>query len=160
MSENIVMPKLGESIAEGTIVKWLKEVGQSIEKDENILLISTDKVEAEIPSPISGILLSIDVKSGKTVPVGTVLGKITQTNEKILKTKMLHNIKKEKNVSISKLDTTKLVKNFLSPLVCSIMKENNITINDIKYLEGSGHNNRINKEDILNFIKKENVKFH
>jgi pyruvate dehydrogenase E2 component (dihydrolipoamide acetyltransferase) len=61
MAENIVMPQLGESIAEGTIVKWLKEPGSTVNKDENVVLISTDKVEAEIPSPSAGILLSINV---------------------------------------------------------------------------------------------------
>ena len=71
MADKIVMPQLGESIAEGTIVKWLKQPGDAVKKDENILLISTDKVEAEIPAPASGVLLSIDVKEGTTVAVGT-----------------------------------------------------------------------------------------
>jgi hypothetical protein len=67
------MPQLGESIAEGTIVKWLKKPGDAVKKDENILLISTDKVEAEIPAPTSGPLVSIAVAEGQTVNVGTVL---------------------------------------------------------------------------------------
>ena len=81
MAENIIMPQLGESIAEGTIVKWLKEPGDAVKKDENILLISTDKVEAEIPSPSAGVLLSIDVGPGQTVAVGTVLGKVGGAHE-------------------------------------------------------------------------------
>jgi len=81
MAEKIVMPQLGESIAEGTIVKWLKKPGDAVEKDENVLLISTDKVEAEIPSPASGVLLSIDVDAGKTVPVGTLLGYVGKAEE-------------------------------------------------------------------------------
>lgn len=81
MAENIVMPQLGESIAEGTIVKWLKQPGDAVKKDENILLISTDKVEAEIPSPQSGILLDIAVGPGETVPVGTVLGRVGDEKE-------------------------------------------------------------------------------
>src|ERR1700726_4766579 len=76
MAENIVMPQLGESIAEGTIVKWLKEPGDAVKKDENVVLISTDKVEAEIPSPTAGVLVSIAVGAGLTVPVGTVLGQV------------------------------------------------------------------------------------
>lgn len=81
MAENIVMPQLGESIAEGTIVKWLKQPGDSVKKDENILLISTDKVEAEIPSPRAGVLLNIAVGPGETVAVGTVLGQVGEEGE-------------------------------------------------------------------------------
>jgi dihydrolipoamide dehydrogenase len=76
------MPQLGESIAEGTIVKWLKKPGDSVKKDENLLVISTDKVEAEIPSPSTGVLISIDVPEGKTVAVGTVLGFVGAAGEK------------------------------------------------------------------------------
>ena len=74
MADKVIMPQLGESIAEGTIVKWLKKPGDAVKKDENLLLISTDKVEAEIPAPSSGVLISIDVVEGKTVAVGSVLG--------------------------------------------------------------------------------------
>jgi 2-oxoglutarate dehydrogenase E2 component (dihydrolipoamide succinyltransferase) len=81
MADKIVMPQLGESIAEGTIVKWLKQPGDAVKKDENILLISTDKVEAEIPAPASGVLLSIDVQEGATVAVGTVLGFVGAAGE-------------------------------------------------------------------------------
>src|SRR5580704_4937412 len=81
MAENIIMPQLGESIAEGTIVKWLKEPGENIKKDENILLISTDKVEAEIPSPCDGVLIDIAVGPGETVAVGTILGHVGEASE-------------------------------------------------------------------------------
>ena len=81
MPDKIVMPQLGESIAEGTIVKWLKKPGDDVKKDEDLLVISTDKVEAEIPSPASGVLLSIDVLEGKTVNVGTVLGYVGAKGE-------------------------------------------------------------------------------
>ena len=82
MAEKIVMPQLGESIAEGTIVKWLKQPGDSVKKDEDLLVISTDKVEAEIPAPATGTLLSIDVPEGETVNVGTVLGYVGEAGEK------------------------------------------------------------------------------
>ena len=81
MAEKIVMPQLGESIAEGTIVKWLKKPGDAVDKDENVVLISTDKVEAEIPAPVSGVLTSIEVDAGKTVPVGTLLGYVGKAEE-------------------------------------------------------------------------------
>jgi pyruvate dehydrogenase E2 component (dihydrolipoamide acetyltransferase) len=76
MSEEVKMPQMGESIAEGTIVKWLKQVGDTIKRDEPLFEISTDKVDAEIPSPSSGVLSEIKVKEGETVPVNTVVAVI------------------------------------------------------------------------------------
>src|SRR5687767_3348394 len=70
------MPQMGESIAEGTVSKWLKAVGDAVERDEPILEISTDKVDAEIPAPASGTLVGIEVKEGETVEVGTVVAYI------------------------------------------------------------------------------------
>ncbi len=81
MADKVIMPQLGESIAEGTIVKWLKKPGDDVKKDEDLLVISTDKVEAEIPAPSSGVLLSIDVAEGTTVNVGTTLGFVGQKGE-------------------------------------------------------------------------------
>ncbi|HLA94832.1 MAG TPA: biotin/lipoyl-containing protein, partial [Pyrinomonadaceae bacterium] len=72
-STEVVMPQMGESITEGTVSKWLKAVGDSIDKDEPLLEISTDKVDAEVPSPAAGKLLAINVKEGETVEVGSVL---------------------------------------------------------------------------------------
>ncbi len=73
-STEVVMPQMGESITEGTVSKWLKAVGDEIEKDEPLLEISTDKVDAEVPSPIAGMLLAINVNEGETVEVGAVVG--------------------------------------------------------------------------------------
>src|SRR5829696_5935249 len=82
MSTPVVMPQMGESIAEGTIVRWIKKVGDSIDKDEPLFEISTDKVDAEIPSPGAGILLEIKVKEGETVPVNSVVALIGAQGEK------------------------------------------------------------------------------
>ena len=76
MSTDVIMPQMGESIAEGTIVKWLKQVGEKISRDEPLFEISTDKVDAEIPSPASGTLLEIKVTEGETVPINTVVALI------------------------------------------------------------------------------------
>lgn len=81
MAEKVIMPQLGESIAEGTIVKWLKQPGDAVKKDEDLLVISTDKVEAEIPAPADGFVVSIDVPEGETVDVGTVLGFVGSQDE-------------------------------------------------------------------------------
>jgi 2-oxoglutarate dehydrogenase E2 component (dihydrolipoamide succinyltransferase) len=83
MSVEVVMPQMGESIAEGTVAKWLKKVGDVVEKDEAILSISTDKIDAEVFAPASGTLLKINVQEGETVPVGTVLAVIGETSETI-----------------------------------------------------------------------------
>ncbi|MEK6649582.1 MAG: biotin/lipoyl-containing protein, partial [Bacteroidota bacterium] len=76
MLVDVVMPKMGESIQEGKILRWTKKVGEKISKDETILEISTDKVDSEIPSPVAGILASIVVAEQETVPVGTVIAKV------------------------------------------------------------------------------------
>ena len=76
MATNVVMPQMGESIAEGTIVRWIKKVGESVDRDEPLFEISTDKVDAEIPSPSAGVLTEIKVKEGETVPVNSVVAVI------------------------------------------------------------------------------------
>src|SRR5262245_19036878 len=76
MAVDIVMPQMGESIFEGTITKWLKKPGDKVERDEPLFEISTDKVDAEIPSPSSGVLKEIKVGEGQTVPIQTVVGVI------------------------------------------------------------------------------------
>ena len=83
MPTNVVMPQMGESIAEGTIVRWIKKVGDSIDRDEPLFEISTDKVDAEIPSPSAGVLTEIKVKEGETVPVNSVVAVIGGPGEKV-----------------------------------------------------------------------------
>lgn len=82
MATDVVMPQMGESIAEGTIVRWIKKIGDAIDKDEPLFEISTDKVDAEIPSPGAGVLLDIKVKEGETVPVNSVVAVIGGAGEK------------------------------------------------------------------------------
>src|SRR6186713_2005167 len=82
MAIDVTMPQMGESIAEGTIVRWIKKVGDPIDKDEPLFEISTDKVDAEIPAPGAGVLLEIRVKEGETVPVNSVVALIGAAGEK------------------------------------------------------------------------------
>ena len=82
MSVDVIMPQMGESIAEGTMVKWLKEVGDKIQRDEPLFEISTDKVDAEIPSPAEGVLIEILVREGETVEINTIVGRIGEAGEK------------------------------------------------------------------------------
>src|SRR5712691_5699414 len=76
MSTDVVMPQMGESIAEGTIVRWMKKVGDKVDRDEPLFEISTDKVDAEIPSPAAGIVTEIRAQEGDTVPVNSVVAVI------------------------------------------------------------------------------------
>src|SRR5881296_2926967 len=76
MATDVVMPQMGESIAEGTIVRWIKKVGEKVERDEPLFEISTDKVDAEIPSPAAGVVSEIRVQEGETVPVNSVVAVI------------------------------------------------------------------------------------
>src|SRR5687767_6624403 len=81
MATPVVMPQMGESIAEGTIVRWIKKVGDQVDRDEPLFEISTDKVDAEIPSPAAGVLTAIQVKEGETVPVNSVVATIGVAGE-------------------------------------------------------------------------------
>ena len=83
MPTNVVMPQMGESIAEGTNVRWIKKVGEDVDRDEPLFEISTDKVDAEIPSPVSGRLAEIRVKEGETVPVNSIVAIIGAAGEMI-----------------------------------------------------------------------------
>src|ERR1017187_10508960 len=83
MPTDIVMPQMGESIVEGTITKWLKKPGDKVQRDEPLFEISTDKVDAEIPSPAAGVLQEIKVAEGATVQVNTVVGTITSDGEEV-----------------------------------------------------------------------------
>jgi len=76
MPTDVVMPQMGESIAEGTIVRWIKKVGDKVDRDEPLFEISTDKVDAEIPAPAAGVVTEIRHKEGETVPVNTVVAVI------------------------------------------------------------------------------------
>src|SRR6476660_554672 len=78
MPSNVIMPQMGESIFEGTITKWLKKVGEPVKRDEPLFEISTDKVDSEIPAPISGVLSEIRVNEGETVQINTVVGVISE----------------------------------------------------------------------------------
>lgn len=183
MAENIIMPQLGESIAEGTIVKWLKQPGDAVKKDENILLISTDKVEAEIPSPSAGVLLDIVVGPGETVLVGTVLGHVGAAGE-IAKSSQataekpaaapapkptpsqpsapfaqaLAETTSKKPLESEAMATVAResngdMKGFLSPLVRRIAHEHGIGESEIMSIEGSGRGGRVSKNDMLNYVE-------
>ena len=168
------MPQMGESIAEGTIVRWIKKVGDPIDKDEPLFEISTDKVDAEIPAPGAGVLLEIRVKEGETVPVNSVVALIGQKGETVSSGSQVlgssgSQVPSGSQVlgssgalvqgsppsspapasasSVSTLDDLRRVRS--SPLVRKIAKEHGI---DISQLNGTGISGRVTKDDINAFI--------
>jgi len=172
MATDIIMPKMGESITEGTITEWKMNVGDTVKKDETILEISTDKVDSEVPSPASGEIISILFDANETVEVGTVIGLIGDKGEKIdkedtseksdLKDKDLSNLN-ESTISSTEISSNepdvglkndyKVSSRFYSPLVRSIAKKEGLRQSELDNISGSGRGGRVNKLDILNYLK-------
>ena len=193
----LVMPKLGESIIEATIVRWHKKEGDQVVEDESIADLATDKVDSEIPSPVEGIVTKLFFKEGDVVPVGKIIAIInmggdeaTAPAEKEAKSEPAANAtKSEPEVNEAKAEavakefkTEPAVREdkavdqqpaattdqesesgaesdrFYSPLVRSIAKEENISLAELENVSGSGKDNRLTKQDILDFIQKRGSK--
>ena len=168
-----VMPKMGESITEGTIIEWRKKPGEVIEKDEILLEIGTDKVDSEIPSSHRGIITELLAKPNDVIDVGKVIARI-ETEEKsgvqiIEETKdetidndepLLETVEAQKKVNF--LEEKKKVsgrKKFFTPVVLKIAKDENISRSDLESMEGTGRDGRVTKKDILAFIgEKQKIK--
>ena len=116
MAQNIVVPALGESITEATITKWLKKKGDSVNSDEPLVELETDKVNIEVPSPITGVISEINSKDGETVQVGSILGSISETEEKTSIQK-IEKIKPNKVKENIPADTEKIIKEAEKTLV-------------------------------------------
>lgn len=176
---DVVMPKMGESLQEGTITKWLKKKGDTIERDEMILEISTDKVDTEVPAPVAGVLVDIISEEGETIEVGEVIAKISKSGtakvkksapKKETKSKEESSAKSESATSqaASKSSTsislpanggTKEIParhedKFFSPLVRNIAEDKGIVLEELMQIEGSGAGGRITKSDILEYAEK------
>ena len=169
MSEfKIIMPKLGESIQEGTITKWFVKEGDIVEEDDLLFEVATDKVDSEIPSPVDGKITKILYPENSLVPVGEVLAIINtdvnaslseKNDESSLPIPADDGVAQENNVSIK---TTETVKNqssrFYSPLVKTIAREENIGFEELESITGSGEGGRVQKKDILNYIESRSSK--
>ena len=163
----IVMPKMGESINEGTIIEWRKEVGEKIELDEILLEIGTDKVDSEIPSSAAGVVVEILAKPNDVKEVGEVIAKIDtddKENKKITDSgNSKENSEKKSNQEIivsSVLDkkkttydtTNKKDKVFYTPVVMKIAAENELSLNQLEQINGTGRSGRVTKKDILSYL--------
>ena len=174
MVVDVVMPKMGESIMEGTILEWYKKVGDSIEKDETLLEIGTDKVDSEIPSPASGTISEILANPNDIVDVGKVIAKI-DTNESGIQDNKTEKEEpksaKDKEVTIPsksfsspKKEPEKTQKNIivkisdninsaiLTPAVMKIANQQGISLSELELIDGTGANGRITKKDLQNYI--------
>jgi len=175
MSTDIVMPQMGESIFEGTITKWLKKPGDKVQRDEPLFEISTDKVDAEIPAPASGVLQEIKVSEGNTVQVNTVVGTIAADGEaataastpskpsdpakpavaaperkEVAETKPAEPPKQKEMVEPAHEHEDEHVRS--SPLVRKIAREHDI---DLSHIPGTGLGGRVTKQDVMAFLEKQ-----
>jgi 2-oxoglutarate dehydrogenase E2 component (dihydrolipoamide succinyltransferase) len=164
----VIMPQMGESIAEGTIIKWHKQVGDPVKKDETLLEISTDKVDSEIPSSVNGVLSKILVGENETVPVQTVIALIDTDGEgtsvpsaepergvKLVAPEVEEHatVQTEDRISTSKSSGEKPRDRFYSPLVLNIARQENISMSELESVAGSGSGGRVSKKDILAYIE-------
>ena len=164
MSEIVKMPQLGETVTEGTILRWLVAVGDEVKEDDPILEISTDKVDTEVPSPFSGKVTSLLVDEGETVEVGVPLmelgGEATSkdTKQEIIEEVVEKETKEDTPVVSEETPKPEVPKEVskdlkLSPIVRKLASDNNI---DLTQVLGTGKNNRITRKDIENLLNSEN----
>jgi pyruvate dehydrogenase E2 component (dihydrolipoamide acetyltransferase) len=151
---DVIMPQMGESIFEGTITKWLKKPGDTVQQDEPLFEISTDKVDAEIPSPAAGVLSEIKVQAGATVQINTVVATIgvagaAPAASKPAAAAPAPAAETETESDIADTESGERIRS--SPLVRRIARENNL---DLRNVPGTGSAGRITKEDILGYLAK------
>lgn len=170
MSEfKVLMPKMGESVQEATITKWFVKEGDKVEEDDLLFEIATEKVDSEIPSPVDGVVSKVLFEVDAVVPVGEIVAYIktdddeeeedsaaessveaqTETSETEDKEKVQTSNTNTEVVQSEEAEATR----FYSPLVRSIAKEENVSMAELESIEGSGANGRVQKQDILNYLK-------
>ncbi len=157
----VPMPKMGESVMEGTILKWHKKVGDKVKRDEIIFEISTDKVDTEVPSPIDGTLAEILFGENSTVEVGVTIAKISSSGG-IVKPKFDQKKEHEQEIktvtTFSPKQTIVTSNRFYSPLVLSIARTEGISMSELETIPGSGIGGRLSKKDLLNYIQSGKIK--
>ena len=159
----MIMPKMGESVAEATIIKWLKKEGDNVEADESVLEIATDKVDSEVPSPSSGKILKLLFKEGDVVQVGKVICLIgseadAANSQPTLAAPSITTSVKQEVVSVSQPVVTRSVSpliqsdRFYSPLVRNIAQKEGIVQAELDTIPGTGKEGRVTKNDILAYL--------
>lgn len=177
MAKQIIMPKMGESITEATITRWLKKEGDRVEEDESIVEIATDKVDSEIPSPYDGVMSKILYEEGETIAIGKAIAEIKiegegagdeedddiTTDKETLQKEHPQEEEEEKEQLSSSGTPVNLPSNsesgrFYSPLVRNIAKQEGISTGELEKIPGKGKDGRITKHDMLDYIKKGKAK--
>jgi len=178
--QEMVMPKMGESIMEGTVIEWKKKVGDTVQQDETVLEIATDKVDSEVPAPIAGVLVEILVQEGETVEVGTAIAVIdTDANAAVVSTassapapaaepepapapapEPAPTPEPAAAQPAAPVATPAPATHdegssdrFYSPLVKSIAKEEGVSMAELDTIQGTGAQGRVSKEDLMSYIK-------
>ena len=162
---DVVMPKMGESITEGTILEWRKQVGDKIELDEILLEIGTDKVDSEIPSSASGVIIELLAKPNDVIEVGKVIAKIdskkhaeelsvdSKKSDESLIEKSPDPIE-QSNTAPQNNDIELKDKKFFSPVVMKIVAENQLSLTELEKIPGTGRSGRVTKKDVLRYISQ------
>ena len=176
----LTMPKMGESVAEATITEWLKNEGDSISMDESLLTIATDKVDSDLPSPVSGVLSKILFKVEDVIQVGQVIAHIATVEDTAIKIESIeikdHPIKAEEhldsmpaknreeekkssntNVEYRSTISRESAGRFYSPLVRSIAQEEGLNQEELDNIKGSGNEGRLTKHDLITFLDKKST---
>ena len=163
----MVMPKMGESIMEGTVLKWLKNVGDTIEQDESVLEVATDKVDTEVPAIQGGILKEILVQEGDVVAVGAPIAIISTGGDDTAapaapaaaevpaaapQAAPAQTTAAISGASVAKLDQPASGR-FYSPLVLNIAREEGISMQELEYVPGTGKEGRVSKKDIMTYLE-------
>lgn len=175
MPTKVIMPSLGESVDEGTITKWLKEEGEKIEEYEPLLEVNTDKVDTEIPSPASGVLLKIIAPEGKTVQSGEVLAWLGERGESVpdgeVPSDAVQELPAAEKAPAKEPEGVQAVADkpisaqaprpgrdkelgFISPVVAKISQEEGV---DLSKVEGTGRGGRITKKDVMAYLERRKV---
>jgi len=157
------MPKMGESISEATIISWLKNVGDYIEAEETLLEVATDKVDSEVPAPVSGVITEIRFQKDAVVDVGTVLALIDSNGKQETEVSNKKEVTPEVAASGGPLLSSHPTKQstthkanpdaFISPLIISIAQKENLSIEELQAIRGSGSEGRLQKSDVFHYLK-------
>lgn len=149
MAIEVVMPQMGQSVAEGTVLQWFKQEGERVKKDEPLLTINTDKIDVEIPSPGAGILSRILVHDGETVPVGTNLATIDTAEPGQPVTAIPSPAPPVEAVRVS--DKTR---DWYSPAVLELAKRQGLELSELEKVSGTGRGGRVTRQDILTYLEQ------
>jgi len=158
---NIVMPKLGESVEEATITKWFVKLGDTIEEDQPIVELATEKVDSEVPSPVDGKVIKLNYDENELVAVGKVIAVISLDGSSEIED--TEETAKEEIITVEEKTEIKIVKaekslRFYSPLVRTIADKEGVSFDELDEIKGTGANARVSKKDILKYLENRNKK--